>query len=107
MQGLVEVWAEWSIHVDCVLLFLASRVAETASEGAGGLEGTVKAAARRHAGEEKEEEGKRRERRRRKECGRKLERGAGEGGEDRGRQGRCGRICSRAQYLSPFHFTPA
>lgn len=78
MQGLVEVWAEWSIHVDCVLLFPASRVAETASEGAGGLEGTVKAAARRHAGEEKEEEGKRRERRRRKECGRKLERGAGE-----------------------------
>ena len=78
MQGLVEVWAEWSIHVDCVLLFLASRVAETASEGAGGLEGTVKAAARWHAGEEKEEEGKRRERRRRKERGRKLERGAGE-----------------------------
>ena len=104
MQGLVEVWAEWSIHVDCVLLFLASRVAETASEGAGGIEGTVKAAARRHAGEEKEE---RREKKRKKEKERVWEKiREGSWGERRGQRS-CGKICSCAQYLSPFPFTPA
>lgn len=46
------------VYFDCVLLFLASRVAETASEGTGGIEGTVKAAARWHAGEEKRKEEK-------------------------------------------------
>lgn len=46
------------VYSRCVLLFLASRVAETASEGTGGIEGTVKAAARWHAGEEKRKEEK-------------------------------------------------
>ena len=97
MQRLVEVWAEWSIHVDCVLLFLASRVAETASEGTGGIEGTVKAAARWHAGEKK----------RKKEKERVWEKiGEGSWGERRGQRS-CGKVCSRAQYLSPFPFTPA
>ena len=42
----------------CVVLFLASGVAEAASERARGLEGTVKEAAEWHAGEARKEEEK-------------------------------------------------